>query len=403
MTRVEGALVPSIQTAVAATLAWLLCTWLLDDPNPLFAPIAAFVCLGFSRNRQPRKVAEMGLGASTGVLIGGLVGHYVGFGAWQLLVLLLVTPLLGRFIDRSELVAFQVVVQSMVVASMVAQAASSSPIDRWFNALIGAGVALLATVVLPTNLVTRPRRYVVFIIEEVARTLRRLSKALLDGDAEAIGQLRGGLLAIREAINDGRLALASAQETAAISPTAFGSRPVLAELDRMMELNERLHITLSMMQRQSRGMVTEVGPMPDIAAPMWQAADLMEQIAAGVRDWQRPTRARDAAAGLAAELGPSTVIGDADDWRGATLMSLLRAVVVDMLELTGLSLAQARAVLADTGDFDPEVDEQSDLEVEQASRVWGTEELPAVGQRPTTPPGSPTTPTDPDEDTDPRD
>lgn len=378
MTRMRGALLPNTQTAVAATLAWLLCRWLLDDPNPIFAPIATFVCMGFSRNRQPRKVVEMGLGATTGVLIGGLVGHYSGFGPGQLLFLLLLTPLLGRLIDRSEMVAFQIAVQSIVVAAMVAQSATSSPIDRWFNALIGAGVALLATVVLPTNVITRPRRYLVFTLDEMARFLRRLSKALLDGDAAAISQLRGGLIAIREFLNDGRAALTSAQETAAISPVAYGSRAVLAELDRMLELSERLHITFSMMQRQSRGMVTEIGPMPEVANPMWQAADLLDQISRGVHNWQRPTRARDNTAELAAELHPAEVLLEESDWRLATLMSLLRAVVVDMLQLTGLSLAQARAVLADTGAFDPEADQETDLEVEQASRVWGTEELPAV-------------------------
>lgn len=376
--RARGAAVPVVQTAISATIAWLVCHWLLDDPNPIFAPIATFVCLGISRNREPRKVAEMGLGASTGVLIGGLLGHYFGFGAWQLLFLLLLAPLLGRLIDRSEMVAFQIAVQSIVVASMVSQAASESPFDRWLNALIGAGVALLATVVLPSNVVTRPKRYVTFTIEEVARTLRGLSKGLLDGDGDAISQLHGRLLAMRELLNDGSRSLASAQETAAISPAAFSSRSTLAELDRMLELCERLHVTLSMMQRQSRGMVTEIGPMPEIARAMWQAADLMDQIARGVRNWQRPTAARDATAALAAELGPADVIVADADWRSATLMSLLRAVVVDMLELTGLSLAQARAVLADTGIFNPGVVLESGPGVEQASMVWGTEELPAV-------------------------
>ena len=80
-TRVRGAVIPNTQTAVFATISWVLCRTLLDDPNPIFAPIVTFLCMGFSRNREPRKVIEIGLGASTGVLIGGLVGHHLGFGA----------------------------------------------------------------------------------------------------------------------------------------------------------------------------------------------------------------------------------------------------------------------------------------------------------------------------------
>lgn len=379
-TRVQGAAVPTLQTAIVATAAWLICQALFDNPNPIFAPIAAFVCMGFSRNRQPRKVIEVGIGASTGVLIGGLVGHYWGFGAWQLLLLFLVTPLIGRFMDRSELVGFQTATNSVVVASMMAMGAvgASGPLDRWLNALVGAGVALVGTAILPNNVVTRPRRYVALVIAETSRALRRISKGLLDGNAEDLAQVSGALRALRELLNDSERALASAQETAAISPAALGSRGTLAELDRMLELTERLHVTLSMLQRQARNMVTEVGPLPALANPMWQAADLLERVSNGVRDWQRPTAARDDAVRLASSLGPSEIVTDADDWRSATLVSLLRAVVVDLLELTGLSMAQARAALADTGDFNPDEEHFEPSSAELASDVWGTEDLPAV-------------------------
>ena len=60
---------------------------------------------------------------------------------------------------------------------------------------------------------------------------------------------------------------------------------------------------------------------------------------------------------------------------------MLRAVAVDMLELTGLSMVQARAVLADIGDYQPAEDPTAP-EVELASTIWGTEQLPAVGPHP---------------------
>lgn len=381
LTRVRGALVPNTQTAVFATIAWIICHNLLGYANPIMAPIATFLCLGFSRNRQPRKVIEIGLGASTGVLIGSLVAHYWGFGPLQLLLLLLTTPLIGRLLDRSDFVSFQTAINSIVVASMVAIGATSGsnggPLDRWLNSLVGAGVALIATVILPNNVVTRPKRYFAFVIAECSRALRRLSKGLLDGDAVELGQMTGQLTAMRELLNDGRRALDSATETAAISPVGFGSRDVLAELDRMLELTERLHVTLSMLQRQARGAVTEVGPIPELASPVWQAADLMERVSRGVRDWQRPTQARDDAVRLASSLGPTQIVADSG-WRAAALVSLLRAVVVDMLELTGLSMAQARATLADTGAFNPEEEPSAATAAEAPSGVWGTELLPAV-------------------------
>lgn len=390
--RVKGAAIPTLQTAFFATISWLFCRYVLNDPAPIFAPIVTFVCMGLSRNRELRKAVEMGVGASVGVLIGGLVGQYWGFGPLQLFVLFLVCPLIGRLIDRAEMVAFQMAIQSMVVAAMMALMNSGphavTVIDRFLNAVVGSIVALLATVVLPTNVMTRPKRYVSYAVLEVARIMRRLSKGLMDGDAQAIASLRGRLASLRELLNDGRRALTSAQETASVSPRAFGARQGLAELDRMLELIERMHVTLSMMQRQGRGMVSEVGPMADLAAPMWHAADLLEQISRGISEWKRPTEARDQAVQMAGTLGPAKFVDDPEDWRTAALMSMLRAVTVDMLELTGLSMAQARAVLADTGDFKPDEDPEAP-DVELASAIWGTEQLPVVGPRPEIRPGEP--------------
>ena len=52
---------------------------------------------------------------------------------------------------------------------------------------------------------------------------------------------------------------------------------------------------------------------------------------------------------------------------------------VDLLGLNGLSQAQARSALADTGDYDPQADEDAATGVDLASDVWGTSAMPAVG------------------------
>lgn len=376
LNRVRGAVIPNLQAAIAATIAWMICH-AYGDPNPIFAPIATFICMGFSRNRQPGKVIEIGLGASFGVLIGAIVGHYWGFNWIQLVLLLSTTTLVGRFIHRSEFVAFQTAINAIVVASMMPLHTTSTPLDRLLNALVGAAVALLATIVIPTDVLSRPRRYTVFGLQEMARTLRRLSRALRDGDAQAIAELRGRLTSIREQMNDARLALNSAQETSAISPTARGVRPQLAELDRLLTLIERMHVSVSMLRRQARHMVTETGPMPELSQPLREIADLLDRVARGVEVWQRPTDARDDAVALAAHLGPDEV-ADAGNWRSTVLVSITRALLVDLMQLTGLSLAQARGALADTKNFDPDCAQEVDTEADLPSVMWGTEMIPAV-------------------------
>ena len=106
-------------------------------------------------------------------------------------------------------------------------------------------------------------------------------------------------------------------------------------------------------------------------------ATFIDQVAAGIGCGERPTKARNAAVAIAGELAPEEV-GHNDDWRSATLTSLLRAIVVDTLQLTGLSNAQARSTLAGNDPDEPEgLPEVEDWD--RRSEIWGTDELPAIG------------------------
>ncbi|EPH05937.1 hypothetical protein HMPREF1531_00585 [Propionibacterium sp. oral taxon 192 str. F0372] len=378
--RVSGAFIPNLQAAVLATASFMLCWKVLGMVNPIFAPIVTYLCMGFSRNRQPRKVIEFGIGASAGVFLGTIVTHSFGFGWWQMFLLLLIGPLIGRFIDRSDIVTFQTGINAIVLAAIIginAQEEQFSVIERLVPAIIGALVALIATALIPSNMVSRPRRYIAFAIGECSRALRRMSKAVLDGNPAELSKLRGLLAAIRELLSDAGQALTCAKDTASIKWRSRGTRAELIELQRMLELTERMHTTLSMLQRQSRGMTAEIGSIPELAKVMWHVADLLERVSEGIRNWERPTGARDEAVALAGELRPISYITDDEDWRSATLVSLVRALVVDLLELTGLSMTQARGMLADTGEFDP-IEDPDATSVEMPSVMWGTEELPAV-------------------------
>lgn len=64
-------------------------------PPPFFAPVAAWICLGFTYNRVPRKVLEIGAGAAIGVGLGEVILGTLGAGGWQLAIGLLVGALVA--------------------------------------------------------------------------------------------------------------------------------------------------------------------------------------------------------------------------------------------------------------------------------------------------------------------
>lgn len=205
---------PNTQAAIAATIAYLICAYLWRQPNPVFAAVSCYLALGFSRNRQPRRVLEIGVGVSFGVLIGELAARAIGFGWWQLLLILLVTPLLARMMDRSDLMTFQSAINAMVVAALAALATQHdlphSSVGRWVDSLTGALVGLVAAVVFPTSITTRPRRYTSTAMHRLGEALEAMGKGLSRGDAELVSAAQGYLDEARRQLTDGQAAQSSA-------------------------------------------------------------------------------------------------------------------------------------------------------------------------------------------------
>lgn len=370
--RVKGAAVPNTQAAVVSVIAYLVCLAVLHQPYPIFGAIACFLALGFSRNRQPRRVLEIGLGATFGVLVGEVVARTMGFGWWQLLVIMLVTPLCARFIDRSDLMTFQATINAMVVASLAALVTSSggappSGVWRWLDALIGAGIALLATVLIPSSIVSRPRRTTSTALVRLADAMGGIGDGLRDGDADAVAAANGHLKGARDLLTEARTAQSSSADIAALNPALRSERRELAELDRIIALAGRLHVSATMLARQSRSVVERMGRAPRSADLVTEVADALRHLGTAVGHWQKPELARDEAREIARRLAPLEV-ARGDDWRTTALVSLLRSVVVDLLQLTGLSRVQSRMELVDTEHLERPDDPLDD----GGSSMWGT-------------------------------
>ncbi len=376
--RVRGSAVPILQAALAAGVAYLIAEQIFGRLNPMFAPIACWVCLGFKTDRVPRKVAELGVGATAGVLLGEAFALTLDVGWWQIALALMVGALVGRFLDRGDLTTIQAGVNAVVVVGMSWwQSIIGGVTGRWIDAVVGAGVAFVVAVLLPRHPTARPRRYARSTMSEYATLLNIVGRGLRTGDVELLADAQGQRRAVTELNADWEETLTTAREVVALNPALWRQRSEVAELDRLFRLMGRTQRTSYLVARQGLAMTEEVGPMPDVGDLLLDISTAVHALAGSVGHWNQPHRARELLLGVAGRAAPSEVVGG--DWRPVALISLLRAIVVDLLQATGLSRAQARDALTDTWGRpfeDRDVELSPSESDDDASPLWGTPDLP---------------------------
>ena len=370
--RIRGSLVPILTAGAAAWIAYYVAHNLLGHPTPFFAPVAAWICLGFSYNRVPRKALEIGAGAAIGVGLGELILNTLGAGGWQLALGLLIGASVARLLDRGDLFTIQTGVNAMVVigmGTMGSQMTGAGP-SRLIDALVGAGVAFVLAVALPGDVRNRPRRYVSSMFTELATAFGMIAEGLRVGSRDRLRDAHAQLRGAEQILSDAEVVWRSSAQIVAVNPAMSRHRPQIDELGRQLELSKRAMHTAEMLLRQSRGVVDESGPDPEAAVLMDDVARVLNALAGSVRHWHPPWLARTRAKDLAADCAPH--LAQPEEWRHSALLSVLRSMAIDLLQLTGLSRDQARYYLPGTGTDVSSLSVRGDEE----SGVWGSDEPP---------------------------
>lgn len=344
--RVRTAFVPILQAVVAAGVAYWIGYTVLGHTAPFFAPVSAWVALGFTADRDLRRVAELAVGVAIGVGLGDLVVHVIGTGAWQVAFVLLVAALIARFLDRGPVLTTQAGVQAIVIVGLPAVSASGGPVGRWTDALVGGLVALAVAALTPSDPRRRPRAQGRAAVEELAGMLRLLARGMRSGSAPDVEDalIRGR--ASQPALDEWQDAASSARDLARVSPAARRHRTELAwvgqsavRVDRAVR-NSRVLARRALASVQAEGHAHDLGAVADAVDRVALAADaLAGALGAGTE----PLRAREDLLRLAAELDPFTLTPD--DLQAQSLLLLVRSLVVDLLEAAGVDARAAREAL----------------------------------------------------------
>ncbi|GAA1729938.1 hypothetical protein GCM10009809_26860 [Isoptericola hypogeus] len=384
ISRARSSFWPIVQASLAAGVAYGFASLVLGHDQPFFAAVAAWVCLGFSFDRELRRVAEVAVGVAVGVGLGDLLVHLIGSGWWQLTVVMAVSALLARFIDRGALLTTQAGVQAIVVVGLPAAVASSGALGRWTDALVGGAVALVVALLTPGDPRRRLRRLAEDATNELAEVLEAIARGLRDADTD---DLAGALVrgrAAEQVLADWRELARKSREIARVSVNRV-HRDELTRLAGQAVLVDRAMRGLRVLARRAPAALRSLGLLPDEAgtppvtspgrvpregvadarpavddaagvapdpgeAANHPVADLVERYAGGVRllatalgAGADPARAREVLTAVAADVDPRTV-GEGY-WQVQSLVLMLRSPVVDTLEAAGMTPDAARATL----------------------------------------------------------
>lgn len=319
------------QCAVSAAVAWWIAADLLDHEQPFFAPIAAVVSLGTSYAQRLRRVVEVGVGVTVGVLIADLLVLAIGSGAWQLGLIVALALSTALLLDAGAMLVTQAAVQSIVVASLVP--GPGEAFLRWTDALVGAVVALVAATVVPSAPLRRPREQAAAVARKIAELLRAAGGVMVFGEPQPALDLLADARSTDRMIRELQAAAAEGMSVVASSPFRIRHREPLRQMSELAEPLDRALRNTRVVVRQTAVAAYRGRRVPPSYARL--ATDLAAAVDAVADELAADRQARAARPTLVA-VGTATGSVERSDVLAAdVILASLRSIVVDMLMVTG--------------------------------------------------------------------
>jgi len=340
--RVIESIAPAIQITVGALLAYSLAHFGLGHETPLLAITVCITSLGFSRDARPRRILQTAIGMVVGVAISDLALSVLGNGVWQLGLVLIVVLLSARFISGSSAFALTAGIQAMLVQLLPVP--PGGVFIRTSDGLIGGLLAIIVTALIPRDprglARTDANKLFDFFIESLDSLRLALRDVNMDVADDALRKVRKS----KPLIDNWRMSLDSAVAISRISPFLNKYRDELKGQVRLMRGMDLATRNLRVIVRRVDFLLKDGTPrayLADLCDQLHSAVSLMRE---GLNDPEALDNAEQELLEIIRQLDPKR-FGIADQIREASVLLLLRPLVVDLLCASGMSEDDARAEL----------------------------------------------------------
>lgn len=346
--RLSHTLVPIVQSALAAALAWFVATRLVGHPQPFFAPIAAVLSLGVSLGQRLRRSVELVVGVALGVLVAELLVGLIGRGAWQVGLVVLLAMAAAVLTGGGPLLVNQGAASAILVVALVPATSAGAAGTRFVDALVGGAVGLLVNaVLLPVNPVVVARRVANRALDELAGTLDDLADALASQDQAAAAAALHRARQIEGSFGEFREGLAAGTEIARIAPVRWRTRGHLASYVNAVEHLDHAVRNVRVLARRAVVLLRVGEPVPDgLPAAVRRLAEAVRALRSELARDAEPVAARRA---LTDAVQLATAAVGSGGFSGNVVVAQVRSAVHDLLRATGLSPSDTDALLGAGG------------------------------------------------------
>src|SRR3954454_9274658 len=166
---------PVLQCTIAAPIAWVIATQVVNHSQAFFAPIAALISLGVGLGQRPRRALELSIGVAVGIGVANLLVSAIGAGTLSI-ALVVALGMLGALAlsgGSTPLLVTQAAVAGVLVAT-IQPPTHGVTFTLFVDALVGGAVGLGVAFLLPAD---------------PLKALRRATRPVLDALMELLADL----------------------------------------------------------------------------------------------------------------------------------------------------------------------------------------------------------------------
>jgi uncharacterized membrane protein YccC len=316
---------------------------MLGNEHPFFAPVAAVVTLGLAPGERGRRAVEMALGVAVGLAVADVIVRAIGVGVAQIGVVVGLAMAVAVLLGERRLLVNQAAISALLVVVLQPPESGFSP-DRFFNALVGSGVALAINYLFPIDpehLVERAARP---IFEELAAALKEIADALEDGDLAQAEVVLERIRELDERVGSFNEALSAGYETARLSPTR---RRSLRHLELYAGASLRIELAAINTRVLARGAANALRRGAAVPPSVPEGVLGLSRAVGALAEYLEESEGAEEARRFALESarGATEALKERHDLTISVLIGQVRSMAVDLLRSTGMNQAQALAAL----------------------------------------------------------